>query len=445
MRIYIIFFLIAIFFGGCAIDETNKKDMQKSDEVKTEEIVPKLEYFVNKHNVENTIFQNISKFKKQFKRKYFRPWDIKDFSYEKRFSIWGINAIKKRKFYGENKKLIDSKLINEIVKNSNFDNFNSSKKRAITIKNSSLRTLPSSKPFFKKSTNYPFDYSQNSSIKANQPLFISHFSLDKAWIFVESAFAIGWISLNDIAYVDENFVQNFTDKELLIVTKEKTAIYNSWDNFLFYAKMGSIFPLIETHKDYYEVFQTNKDEMFNGKLNIIKISKKQAQIHPLEFNKKELNSVLNELLDEKYGWGGMYQNRDCSSMVRDFFIAFGVWLPRNSAVQSRYLKYVDISKLPPKEKEQKIIEIAVPFETILYLKGHIMLYLGEFENQAFVMHNTWGGGVKFKDSKKKIIYGKTLISSLYLGSHLEKVDTSELLIHKVIGISQLIPHFILNK
>jgi cell wall-associated NlpC family hydrolase len=66
--------------------------------------------------------------------------------------------------------------------------------------------------------------------------------------------------------------------------------------------------------------------------------------------------MANELIGEAYGWGGLYQNRDCSAMVRDMFSPFGIWLPRHSEDQAREGgEFIDLTTFSPEEKEKVIL------------------------------------------------------------------------------------------
>ena len=436
-KIYLIIWLVVVgvFFDGCATKRVKKAEIKKE---------PSLEYFVAKHSKSMFSKVNQHRLNANFRERYFKAWNIEKFYNTKKFATWGLRAIQHRNFYGENKKLLSKKFIQKLNENSNFEKFDTLKLKAITIDNTSLKVFPSHKPFYKKKNSFPFDFNQNSSLYVNHPLFVSHYSKDKAWVFVQSSFTTGWLPIKDVAFVDDNFAKEFQNSKIAVITKENTPIYDKLGNFLYYTKTATMFPIFKNRLNDYFVYIATKNPNLYASLDIVKIDKNSANIQPLPFVKTNIAKIANSLIDEKYGWGGDFFNRDCSTLTRDFFIPFGIWLPRNSYTQSRYLKYINLSKLKPKEKENFILKNAIPFETLIYLKGHIMLYIGEFENQAFVMHNTWGGGVKLKNNKK-IIYGKSIISNLYLGSHIESVDKNNLLIHKILGISLVEPNFILNR
>lgn len=87
---------------------------------------------------------------------------------------------------------------------------------------------------------FPFDYNQNSSIKINTPILISHFSKDKAWAFIKTSSFYGWIDIRDIAYVDENFIKKFKTNNYAVAIKDKFNIYKNY--FIENIQLGTIFP-----------------------------------------------------------------------------------------------------------------------------------------------------------------------------------------------------------
>ena len=156
------------------------------------------------------------------------------------------------------------------------------------------------------------------------------------------------------------------------------------------------------------------------------VSRDAAAVKPLRLNSLNAVKIANELLGEPYGWGGLYGNRDCSSMTRDFFTPFGIWLPRHSEDQVKEAGYyIDLQGIPPEQKEKIIIEKGIPYLTILWRKGHVMLYIGAQNGQALIFNNIWG--IKTKDLRgregRKII-GQAVITTLRPGSELRNFDAA---------------------
>ncbi|MGE5307930.1 MAG: C40 family peptidase, partial [Deltaproteobacteria bacterium] len=83
-----------------------------------------------------------------------------------------------------------------------------------------------------------------------------------------------------------------------------------------------------------------------------------------------------KLLGAPYGWGGSGGEQDCSSFLQEIFSTVGIRLPRNSSEQAKAGSAVDLPS-------------AVPAITILGMKGHIMLYLGEYEDNPYAIHAVW--------------------------------------------------------
>ena len=124
-------------------------------------------------------------------------------------------------------------------------------------------------------------------------------------------------------------------------------------------------------------------------------------------------------MGQSYGWGGLFGNRDCSSTMRDLFIPFGIWLGRNSSAQGQKGgTFYDLREKTPEEKEQEIIAKGIPFVTLIWLKGHIGLYLGTSleTKEPLLLHNFWGVHIFDNEGKEgREVVGRLVITSLRPG------------------------------
>lgn len=83
-------------------------------------------------------------------------------------------------------------------------------------------------------------------------------------------------------------------------------------------------------------------------------------------------------LGAPYGWGGRAGERDCSRYLRDVFYGFGAQLARHSAVQAKHgPERIDVSGLDDVAKLEAIASAHRRGPVLLYMPGHIMLYLGQ--------------------------------------------------------------------
>ena len=115
-------------------------------------------------------------------------------------------------------------------------------------------------------------------------------------------------------------------------------------------------------------------------------------------------------------------------MLRDFFMPFGIWLPRASLEQiSSVPRRVPLAALAPPEKEKLIMSKSLPFLTLLYKPGHIMLYAGEDrEGRPLAFHGSWSIRVKEGEGARTQIIGTSAITSLAPGKELGLVPGTSL-------------------
>jgi cell wall-associated NlpC family hydrolase len=156
-----------------------------------------------------------------------------------------------------------------------------------------------------------------------------------------------------------------------------------------------------------------------------------AEAFPVAFTPRNAARAIDEMLGEPYGWGGASGFRDCSAMTRDYFSLFGVWLPRNSADQSVTGARMSLKNTPSSEKTSVIVPSAVPFATLVHMPGHIMLYLGVYNGEPVVFHNTWG----VRTNSGRAVVGQAVVTSLKLGSEIKDKPEDSLLIDRIDSFS----------
>jgi len=372
------------------------------------------------------------KLNKEFDERYFKPWHKDRFKEELKDVTWQFKY-KNDKIFGDNNRLLPKKWFEKQIDNSNFERYNTFLRKAITVKNSNLRLFPTnSKMFYDPSIageGFPFDYNQNAGIKINSPIFISHFSKDRAWAYVLSSFAKGWIQVNDIAYVDEKIINFFENQNYYIAIKDNFPIYKN-GVFVEYVKLGTLFPI--KNKKAITVGRYGNNQ---GYIRIIDIPNIYIAKKPIDFNRENISNIINNLLAEPYGWGEALNHRDCSALTKDYFAPFGINLKRNSYGQTLDHKYYDLSKFTNKEKKRFILDNGIPFLTLAYLKGHIMIYIGQKNNEPLFFHNVWGVKTKSlfgKDGRK--VVGKAVITSLNMGEEVNGFDEKRSLASRLLGI-----------
>ncbi|QOG11561.1 SH3 domain-containing protein [Arcobacter sp. FWKO B] len=369
-----------------------------------------------------------------FLAKYFNPWNINELSFSYEQATWGLKYTT-QEVYGENHRLISKEWFEKIVNNSNYEKLNSLSKRAITVNYSHIRVFPTNSVIFhnpkKAGEGFPFDYNENSSIKPNVPLFVSHISLDKRWAFVESSFVLGWIDIKDIAFVDDEFIDSFKTGEYYVSVSDNLNIYK--DGILIDdIELGTIFPKVDD-----KLLLAFRNINHSAYIGFIDDNDYIKQM-PIKFDYENIKNISDELIGQRYGWGGLYGHRDCSLMIRDFYTPFGIFLSRNSGDQRNDGVVFDLSNLDDNGKKEFIKNNGIPFLTIVYLRGHTMMYVGTLDGEPLVFHNMWGIRTKQKDgSSGRFIVGQSVVSTLDIGSELPNFDSDNSMLSRILSITLL--------
>jgi len=366
-----------------------------------------------------------AQYNREYNAKYFAPWRLTKLMIPQKDFGWEVRFLQRKPIYTQRGKVIEPVVYNEWLRNANYEALNSQKLYAITTTHTNLKALPTDTKFYrnpdKEGEGIPFDYNQNSAYYINTPLFISHFSKDQEWVFVQGSFAFGWLRVNDIALVDRKFIKAFENGRYAMSIKDNLRLYHQ-DKELSLIKLGTLFPY-----DRYGYLFATKGK--SGYAKIAHFHVTDASIiaqKPLKFTPKNVARVAKEFYNEPYGWGGGYGCRDCSATTRDFLGIFGIFLPRNSAKQAKSGQMLKIKGIPKAQKKAAIIAHAKPFRSLLFVPGHIVLYIGHYKNEPIILHTYWG--IR-KVDLTKLITARTIITTTEPGKERSDIRESSKLIH----------------
>ncbi len=390
--------------------EYSALDRMPKGYIKDMSTIPQNLYFYAKQ-ITPVPYSKQLKLDREFNYNFFKPWRQTSFNERLNKITWAFRMLQKRKdLYKSRLRLISSKTKRYWIYNSNMKAFDTLKIKAITIKDSNLRALPTSTRIYlnpsKKTQGFPFDYNQNSAIYLNTPLYVSHLSKDKKWALVHSPAAFGWIKVKDIAFVDNRFIKEFQSGKYAIVIKDNSKLLKDHQKIA-HLKIGTIFPI----KGRYLLFaQKYKNRAIIKRVK--RPSNKLVANKPLAFTPKNIAYIANQLKDEPYAWGGLLHGRDCSATTKDFFSCFGVFLKRNSSDQAKAGEYINIKPFKGRAKKDIILKYAKPFKSLLWVPGHIGIYIGRYKNEPVIMHTYWG--VRLKNFSKYRL-SRTIITTLEPG------------------------------
>ncbi|OOQ05787.1 hypothetical protein BB399_06270 [Helicobacter pylori] len=443
MRYFLVVFLF--LFVGCMKKDFTLKDLSLPQEASS--------YLASSQNGSNNnqsidpqaLRENL---KESYLKAWYSPWLDAKVKSNKKEVFWILKEMNKSTGYGEDLKPNAKAFNDELIKSMDIERYPSAKIKAVVVRDSDVRAVPTNKPYYLSPKGYPFDRYQNSLIFQGTPVLITHFNTDKTYAHIQSSFVYGWIKVSDLAHMHDKDIELLTKlKNYVMPIKDKIPLYTDYGVFYTDARVGELFALIPQSqktpqnppKKELKAYGFLRDSKGYATLQSVILNEKDFFVFPKAFTSENMAYFIDTMLGQKYGWGGLLGNRDCSAFTRDSFANFGILLPRNSYAQSRYANnYVDLSSMKAKEKEDYIIKNATPFGTLIYLKGHIMLYLGAYNHQAIVAHSIWSVQTQkhFKTLSHKI--GGVVITSLWLAEeHNGAFSKKKLLIDRVLGMSDL--------
>lgn len=352
---------------------------------------------------------------------YFRPWQEATLTpNEIKHSVNHIyTAFLNHPGMGKNHQAITYAQLYAIRRNANIQHLNAHTQPAITLHATACRRLPTHSPSFqnldKAGQGYPFDRLQETLIPANVPIRIYHTSRNHQWAYIGSHNTKGWVQVTDIATVDEHFIQQWQSlKQWLTPTVRSVPLQDQQGHFLHTARLGSVYPVSKADQRALTILVADQNSDHQAVIKQVPVTNTAFEAWPLPPTRATIAQLINQLIDEPYDWGGQYGYRDCSATTEDLFAAIGFWLPRNANDQAAQYPSVQLAGLSQRKKNQLIHQQAIPFFTLIHLRGHVMLYLGEQHRQPFVFHNAWGL-TNWRDGRIHI--GHAMISPLNLGEH----------------------------
>lgn len=272
---------------------------------------------------------------------------------------------------------------------------------ALTIRRTNIRTFPTGDVSLSEPNDWEFDMFQETAVGASEPVLVLHHSLDGQWYFVQVNNYCGWMPTSDLALAKNkaNWLDYVNAGRFLVVTDNRLRLgFNMYSPELSELEltMGTKLPLadeIPKTVDNQSVAGNyvvklpvrDSDGQLNIKLALVPVVSDVSEGY-LSYTRANIIKQAYKVLGERYGWGGMFNGRDCSAFAMDVYKCFGFGLPRNGDEQEQAAG--EVVKFDSLNTEQRyaLIDTLLPGAT-LHTPTHEMIYLGKHEGRYYVIHD----------------------------------------------------------
>lgn len=273
----------------------------------------------------------------------------------------------------------------------------------ICVELANVRAVPTELLITDAVGDYDFDTLQYSYVRVNEPVVIRAQTADGSWYYCETWCVGGWIKAEHIAICTDReewlAAWQIPEEELLVVTEGRIHLDASNANSASSQRMltmGTTLRLVRdedfdstiTNRAVYHntaVWLPVRDE--EGRyMTTIALIPQHCSVNRgyLPLTTENILKVAFTMLGDAYGWGGMLAEPDCSLYMRNVYKCFGLELPRNTTWQSAMPAFkTDLSDMEAQAKA-KVLD-SLPAGTILFLRGHEMMYLGEVNGFHYVI------------------------------------------------------------
>lgn len=270
---------------------------------------------------------------------------------------------------------------------------------------SSLRIYPSADFIGEDKGDRFFDVMVMSEYMPFQPLVIVHETEDGEWSYVLFDRFCGWVQTKYVAECADRdeWLKRQEPKNFLMVTGKEIRLQADQGSAQLsnqIVPMGTKLPLLkrsqypdfindrETTNCYVVKLPTRgSDGMIVDRYSLISINE-DVHIGYLEYTRGNILRQAFKFLGDRYGWAGMDNSNDCSGITGEIYRCFGINLPRVSS-QIADLNNDHTYEVTEKSAEQKAELLKkLPVGSILFFKGHIMIYAGIYNGDPYCISAT---------------------------------------------------------
>ncbi len=241
-----------------------------------------------------------------------------------------------------------------------------------------LRCVPMLDGLFAPPIDIQFDRNRCSGLHPGELIRILRASPD-GWLYGHVGHSVGWVRAKYVSpAIEMEEARAFRDDGTrLVVLADRMKVPNGPT-----LRLGTSVPVVRREAAGWRV----RVPSATGLVERLIADTARVREGFLPFTRANLWGLALSQSNRPYGWGGYQGERDCSRLVMDVFAAFGIRLSRHSGFQAKSGQLgVDVSKMSERDKLSALHKSARRGIVLVYMKGHIMILLGQNEGKPYAI------------------------------------------------------------
>ncbi len=259
---------------------------------------------------------------------------------------------------------------------------------ALCVRKANLRALPTGEGLFYAPGDVDFDVLQQTVLDPMEPVIVLHDSSTLNFYFVRAANYCGWLSRLDLAFTDRNTWLQYVEPEKFLVVTDRELFLKTGAEQVRY-QQGAKLPVKEETNGVYKLNAPVRGK--NGQIawEPVQILKSNPKVHLgyLPYTTNNIIRAAYKWYGAPYGWGGMKNSVDCSSLIYNVYRTVGIRLPRDADQQETTAgRHYELAAAAGEAARLAIINRLQPGSP-LFMNGHAVLYLGSVDGIPYCIHS----------------------------------------------------------
>lgn len=333
-----------------------------------------------------------------------------------------LDGLRSMALYGADSRQVTTSFYASVEDNMHVESIGSAVevRFGFVVCNADQRLLPASEGLHAEAGDIDFDQVQNNALDIGTPVAILHTSADGRWHYAMGPSSDGWIEIEKLALCSQEQLREIMDRPFVTVVRAKGDVYRDekLTQYCGFVRMGSKLFLSDddTQGVVGVVLPARADD---GALEVGTgyLKREEVVAGTLSCTPRHIIEQAFEMLNTPYGWGGANGQQDCSQFVQEVFATVGVQLPRNSSDQACVGRLLGGFRPDDSDdrKQQAVVTQAIPGASLLHMKGHVMLYIGEVAGRPYVIHDVWAYRQASGDADAIRVINRVAVTDLHLG------------------------------